>query len=245
MSVLAIVETVLLAIALVYIVALLRSHADILRRLAALEDGVGAPGRPRTTPRVDGNGQRAAGEISGTTLAGDAVTLSFGPASPITLLAFLTSGCASCAPLWASLGDARQVEQLAQRVVIVTHDTTRESPARLLRLAPAGVETVMAATAWEDYAVPASPHFVLTDGAGGILGRGSALTWPQLVTMVHDAVADAEAGAGADADGVGGEPARTTAERAARSERALARSGIGPGHPSLHPGETHRHHEDR
>jgi hypothetical protein len=246
-SVLTIVETVLLAIALVYIVALLRSHADILRRLAALEDGAGAPGRPRPAPRVDGSGQQTAGEISGTTLAGDAVTLSFGPGSPITLLAFLTSGCASCAPLWASLGDAGQVEQLAQRVVIVTHDTTRESPARLRRLAPAGVESVMATTAWEDYAVPASPHFVLTDGAGGILGRGSALTWPQLVTMVHDALADADADAdaGADADGADGEPARTTAERAARSERALARSGIGPGHPSLHPSETHRHHEDR
>lgn len=243
MRVLTIVETVLLVIALVYIVALLRSHADILRRLAALEDGAGGPGRPRPGPRIDGSEQRTAGEISGTTLAGDAVTLSFGPGSPITLLAFLTSGCDSCAPLWASLGDAGQLEQLAQRVVIVTHDTTRESPARLRRLAPARVETVMAATAWEDYAVPASPHFVLTDGAGGILGRGSALTWPQLVTMVHDALADADADA--DAGGAGGGPARTTAERAARSERALTRSGIGPGHPSLHPGETHGHHEDR
>jgi len=90
----------------------------------------------------------------------------------------------------------------------------------------------MATAAWEDYAVPASPHFVLTDGAGGILGRGSALSWSQLVTMLEDARADgAAAGAGLRAPA-----ARTTAERAARSERALAGSGIGPGHPSLYPG---------
>ena len=88
----------------------------------------------------------------------------------------------------------------------------------------------MASAAWEDYAVPASPHFVLTDGAGGILGRGSALSWSQLLDMVGDARADA--------DGVGGAPVRTTAERAARSEQMLARSGIGPGHPSLYPSAT-------
>ena len=249
MSALTIIETVLLVVALIYIVALLRSHADILRRLSVLEDGSGAAGRPRPALPIYESESRIAAEISGITLAGDAVTLSLGPGSPITLLAFLTSGCASCAPLWASLGEAGAAAQLAQRVVIVTHDATRESPARLRQLAPAAVETVMAATAWEDYAVPASPHFVLTDGAGGILGRGSSVTWSQLVTMVHDALADAADNAAPDADGVGagdGTPARSTAERAARSERSLARSGIGPGHPSLYPSEPRRPpHGDR
>ena len=56
---------------------------------------------------------------------------------------------------------------------------------------------------------------MLTDGAGGILGRGSALSWSQLETMVADARADARGAA---------DPARTTA--AAR--RAVGgRAGLG------------------
>ena len=69
---------------------------------------------------------------------------------------------------------------------------------------------------------------MLTDGHGGISGRGSAPGWPQLLAMVGEArgdLRDATAGS-----------ARTTAERAERAERVLARSGIGPGHPSLYPG---------
>jgi hypothetical protein len=228
--VLTVIIAVLLAIALVYIVALLRSHADILRRLAALEERAvaGAPGAPADAPAppVGGGEVTSAGPINGTTLQGDSVTLSFGPGSPVTLIAFLTSGCTSCAPLWAGLHEARDLGALAQRVMVVTHDPTRESPTRLERLAPGGTEVIMSSAAWADYAVPGSPHFVLTDGAGGILGRGSALSWSQLETMVADARADARravAGAG------------NTAERAQRSESALASAGIGPGHASLYP----------
>jgi hypothetical protein len=238
-----VVIAALLVVALVYIVALLRSHADILRRLAALEDRAAAggpaaapgalhvhtpdaPGPSNGVPAVGGGEVTTATPISGTTLPGDSVTLSFGPGSPVTLLAFLTSGCASCAPLWAGLHEARDVGTLAQRVAVVTHDAMRESPTRLERLAPAGTEVIMSSAAWADYAVPGSPHFVLTDGAGGILGRGSALSWSQLETMVADARADAQHA---------GDPARTTAQRAERSEGALASAGIGPGHPSLYP----------
>jgi hypothetical protein len=147
----------------------------------------------------------------------------------VTLLAFLTSGCASCGPLWAGLHDAPDLGALAQRVAVVTHDPMRESPTRLERLAPAGTDVIMSSAAWADYAVPGSPHFVLTDGAGGILGRGSALSWSQLETMVADARADARRAA---------DPARTTAARAQRSEGTLASAGIGPGHPSLYPSAT-------
>ena len=228
MMVLTIVIAVLLVVALVYIVALLRSHADILRRLAALEEARGsgaAPPAPRPAP-VGGEEVLTAGPITGTTPAGDTVTLSLGPGSPVTLLAFLTSGCASCAPLWAGLRDAPELASLAERVAVITYDPARESPTRLERLAPAAPEVIMSSAAWADYGVPGSPHFVLTDGAGGILGRGSALSWEQLETMVRDARADARRAA---------DPARTTVERAERSERALASSGIGPGHPSLYP----------
>jgi hypothetical protein len=228
MLVLTIVIAVLLVIALVYIVALLRSHADILRRLNALEEARPAGGpAPGPGPAPIGGGEvLTAGPISGRTLRGDSVTLSLGPGSPVTLLAFLTSGCASCAPVWDGLRDAPDLAGLADRVAVITHDGTRESPTRLERLAPGAPEVIMSSAAWADYAVPGSPHFVLTDGAGGILGRGSALSWQQLETMVKDARADARRVA---------DPARTTLERVERSEQALASSGIGRGHPSLYP----------
>jgi hypothetical protein len=232
MVVVTIIIAALLAVALVYIVALLRSHADILRRLAILEEGA-ATGRPAPPPPAEHRAEMmAAAPIAGTTPAGDSVTLAFGAGSPVTLLAFLTSGCASCAPLWEGLRHAPALSSLAERVAVITHDATRESPTRLERLAPSAspgevrAEVVMSSGAWTDYAVPASPHFVLTDGLGGILGRGSALSWEQLETMVADARADAQRTR---------EPARTTAERAERSERALASAGITPGHPSLYP----------
>ena len=230
MLVLTIVIAVLLVIALVYIAALLRSHADILRRLTALEEarGGGAPAPAPGPAQIGGHEALTAGPISGTTLRGDSVMLSLGPGSPVTLLAFLTSGCASCAPLWDGLRDAPDLAGLADRVAVITHDATRESPTRLERLAPGAPEVIMSSAAWADYAVPGSPHFVLTDGGGGILGRGSALSWGQLETMVQDARADARRA---------GDAARTTAERAERSEQALASAGIGPGHPSLYPSD--------
>jgi hypothetical protein len=234
-----IVIAILLVVALVYIVALLRSHADILRRLAALEQaGAGGHSAPPAPPLPSPGGdaaQLSAAPLAGTTPQGDSVTLAFGPGSPVTLLAFLTSGCASCAPLWEGLRDAPRLDSLAERVAVITHDPTRESPTRLERLvAPSSAgapraEVIMSSAAWADYAVPGSPHFVLTDGGGGILGRGSALSWGQLETMVADARADAQPAHAT------GEPGRTTAERAERSERALASAGITPGHPSLQP----------
>lgn len=236
MSLLSMVETALLVIAIVYIVALLRSHADILRRLAVLE--AGGVARPQAASGPGGEGKVGGGDvvtaeaITGTTLDGDSVALSFGAGSPVTLLVFLTSGCTSCAPLWAGLREARELESVADRVVVVTHDSQRESPARVRRLAPAGPEVVMSTRAWEGYAVPASPHFVLTDGRGGIRGRGSALSWSQLETMVDEARDDAASATLA--------PVRTTEQRAARSERTLARAGIGPGHPSLFPNTAER-----
>jgi hypothetical protein len=230
MIALTIVETVLLVVAVVYIVALLRSHADILRRLAVLEDGhpltAAAPGRSSASAEANQQVDTAAA-ITGQTPDGDAVTLSFAPGSPSTLLAFLTSGCSSCAPLWEGLRDPAQRAGLADRLVVVTHGGSRESPARLARLAPEDVEVVMASRAWEDYAVPASPHFVLTGGDGGILGRGSARSWEGLRTMVDDARTDSAAA-----------PARSTAERALRSELTLAHSGIAAGHPSLYPSRS-------
>jgi hypothetical protein len=224
------VETVLLVVLVVLVAGLLRSHAEILRRL---EEGAAAPG-PATGPvpspapgpvlesaapaRVAG---APAATISGPTPDGDALAIDFGghPGMP-TLLAFLTSGCTTCAGFWETLGEPRLA---GVQTVIVAHGEQRERPAKLRRLAPAGVPVVMSSQAWRDYGVPASPYFVLVDGS--VRGEGAATSWTALSSLVSDAIEDQR-------------EARNGTARADTVDRTLAGAGIGPGHPSLYPGRA-------
>ncbi len=121
------VETVLLVLLVVLVAALLRSHAAILRRLGPDDgadrgaDGLGVPAQPRSAIRPDA----PAPELAGVTPAGDAVKLSFAGASAgPTLLAFLSTGCTSCAGFFDTLGDRRALPGM--RRVIVTRGADRE-----------------------------------------------------------------------------------------------------------------------
>ena len=127
------VETVLLVLLVVLVAALLRSHAEILRRLgpqgAAGPEPAVAPAPVPAHARTD----IEAPEIAGATPTGDAIKLSFGPTP--TLLAFLSSGCTSCASFWDTLGDGRLPAGL--ETVIVTglsgagRSTVRGQPASI------------------------------------------------------------------------------------------------------------------
>jgi hypothetical protein len=173
------VETVLLVLLVVLVAALLRSHAEILRRLGP--EGESAVPEPPTTIRID----TAAPELAGVTPTGDAVKLAF-RGTP-TLLAFLSSGCTSCVQFWEKLGDSRPAPDL--RPVIVTRGSDREQVAKLCRLAPDGVPVVMSSQAWQDYGVPGTPYFVLVED-GAIQGEGVATTWSALSSLVGDAIED-------------------------------------------------------
>jgi hypothetical protein len=213
------VETVLLVVVLVLVAGLLRSHAEILRRLGPAGEGAAldvAP--PSAAPARAAPGEQPATALAGPTPAGDAITLDFAAAGEPTLLAFLTSGCSTCAGFWETLGEPRLPPGV--RVVIVTHGAERERPAALRRLAPAGIAVVMSSQAWKDYRVPGAPYFVLVDEA--IRGEGSATSWPAVGSLVSDAIED-QRGSGGSA-------------RAAAAEHKLAAAGIGPDHPSLYPG---------
>jgi hypothetical protein len=215
-------ETVLLLILLVLVAGLLRSQAEILRRLGTTGLGttgpqaaggeavsVSAPARAPGAP---------AAPLAGPTPAGDAITLDFSAAGgEPTLLAFLTSGCGTCAGFWATLGESRLPPGV--RTVVVTHGAERERPNRLRSLAPEDVPVIMSSQAWQDYAVPGAPYFVLVDGA--IRGEGAATTWTALGSLVSDAIEDQrESGGQARVDDV---------------DRKLAAGGIGPEHASLYP----------
>ena len=212
-------ETVLLVLLLVLVAGLLRSNAEILRRLGPpgedgqTDDALPAPAAPERLPGAP------APPLAGPTPAGDAIQLDFGATggSP-TLLAFLTSGCTTCAGFWDTLAQTQLPDGV--RTVVVAHGAERERPARLRKLAPPGIPVVMSSQAWLDYHVPGAPYFVLVDGS--IRGEGAAASWPALSSLVGDAIEDVRQSGG---------PAR-----AHRVDRTLERAGIGPDHPSLYPG---------
>jgi hypothetical protein len=216
------VETLLLAVLVVLVAGLLRSHAEILRRLGPARDGEPSIQPPPDRPR---NGaELAAPALSGTTPAGDPVALAFdGASSRPTLLAFLSSGCSTCAGFGEKLAEPRLSDDV--QTVIVTRGSERERPAKLRSLAPAGIPVVMSSQAWEDYRAPGAPYFVLVDGA--VLGEGVATTWQALASLVSDAIADMP-----DAHDNGGAGVTRVRDIDAR----LAAAGIGPDHPSLYPG---------
>jgi hypothetical protein len=236
------VETVLLVLLVVLVAGLLRSHAEILRRLGPedatsatepQEAPVGTP-HPIAPPRRTA-APRAAPVLSGTTPAGDAVTLAFeGGAGMLTLLAFLTTGCSTCAGFWATLAEPRLPAGV--QTVIVTRGSDRERPARVRELAPPEIPVIMSSAAWSDFGVPGAPYFVLVERS--VLGEGVATTWQALASLVADAVQDEREGAvGPAASG----RAPAGARRAQRIDDTLAAGGIGPGHPSLYPaGEAPR-----
>jgi hypothetical protein len=219
------VETVLLVLLVVLVAALLRSHAEILRRLgpedaserAGVPEPPRAPGVPEP-PRAPGvpeppPGERTpatAPELAGATPTGDAIKLAF-DGTP-TLLAFLSSGCTSCGRFWETLGERRLPAGL--ETVIVTRGRDRENVPKLRKLAPAAVPVLMSSEAWTDYDVPGTPYFVLVED-GAIRGEGVATTWDALASLVGDAI---------DELGI---------------DERLAAAGIGPEHPSLFPGGRH------
>jgi hypothetical protein len=242
------VETVVLAVVVLFVVALLRSHAEILRRFDAIENQASQPGvsaqslsplslsaeslsaQSLSAQSLSAQSLSAAGpvvgDLVGETLAGDAVKLALGAGAPPTLLAFLSSGCTACGPLWSALRGGARIP-LGTRLVIVTKGPERESVTRLSELAPAEHELVMSTATWDELSVPATPHVVLVDGdSGRIAGRGTGVSWEQIVTLVEQANGDSSRHAAR---------ARSSSARAARAEEALAAAEIAAGHPSLYP----------
>ena len=178
--------------------------------------------------------RRPAPALHGVTPSGDAVGLDFAQGTgTLTLLAFLTTGCSTCAGFWDTLAEPRLPAGV--ETVIVAHGAERERVSRVAALAPEGVPVVMSSQAWLDYEVPGAPYFVLAERA--ILGEGVASTWPALASLVSDAIEEErEAPAPRPAPAGAGGRARAGAARARGIDDTLAAGGIGPEHPSLYPG---------
>ena len=243
MTALVVAETVVLGLVLLLLAGLLRSHAELLRRLDELgrtsagatgtgpargrRDGVPpAPDRPAGAPAVD---------VVGETLDGDAVKVAVAAGGRDTLLAFLSSSCLTCQGFWDSLRRERRGDVPGDpRVVVVTKDRTHESPSRLRGLVPEDVPVVMSSAAWDAYAVPVSPYFVYVDGLRkAVEGEGAAERWDQIVSLLRDAREDRAASGGVVRPGEPA-PGGGSRPRALRADVELEAADIGPGHPSLY-----------
>jgi hypothetical protein len=142
------------------------------------------------------------------------------------MLAFLSSGCATCATFWGRLTAGADAELEPFRVVVVTMDPTRESDSALRQLRPAHLPVIMSAEAWGAYDVPGSPYFVAIE-AGVVRGEGTASTWDQLLSLVNQAADDHTLPALTRRS--------TTRQREERADAELAAAGILPGDPRLYP----------
>jgi len=190
-------------------VSLLRSHAELLRRLPAPDEdehhahGAALPiQREPTLPTDLPTPRRKASEahdVVGTTLDGDHVVVSAASGSD-TLFAFLSSGCLTCQGFWDGLRpDVRKPLPGDARVVVVVKDPAFESPSKLARLAPADIPVVQSSAAWDDFEVRMSPYFCFVDGMSGeVRSEGAAMSWDQVSSLLTDALFDEEASRAVD-----------------------------------------------
>lgn len=253
MTALVIILTLVVLLLALLVAGLLRSHAEVLRALHELgvsldpDEGDLAGGTNtaidlRTRPGVAAPRATVGGptDVVGQTPDGGLAKVGVTGSEGLTLLAFLSSGCLTCAGFWDAFADPQQrhVDGLDAELVIVAKGPEAESEASIRAMAPKGVRTVMSSDAWLDYEVPVSPYFILV-GDSRIIGEGAASTWKQVANLLKQAVADAgiaqeRSGRRASAKGVG----RSGPQREADTDEELRRAGIRPGDPSLYPLES-------
>ncbi|HEX4018044.1 MAG TPA: hypothetical protein VHX15_15020 [Frankiaceae bacterium] len=253
MTGLVIAEAVAIALLGLLVAGLLRSHAEILRALHELR--VGSPAHAHDAPaaassakvvsELDFPGVREGiapprsidvtddatrvTDISGITPWDESVAAGVSGDEGSSLIAFLSTGCGTCANFWDELNQpagARLPEQT--RLVVVTKGEDEESISALRRIAPQNASVIMSSQAWADYQVPGSPYFLLIEG-GRVTGEGSGSTWQQVRALLGQASDDNEVRRSRRA------PALNGRDRADRIDAELAAAGIMPGHPSLYP----------
>ncbi|MGP8006294.1 MAG: hypothetical protein ACLP2J_04600 [Acidimicrobiales bacterium] len=195
----------------VLVAGLLRSHADILKALHDLGAGVGDPagehlhqGTADRSPTGATSGPLTIGpqlpaerdsssapDVAGVTPEGDARAIPVGDGDRFTLLAFLSSGCSTCANFWTAFAAPERLGLPdGVRLVVVTKGPELEIAAEVR--GRARVPVVMSTEAWGDYEVPGSPFFVLVDGRSGRrIGEGVASHFPQVADLVRRAQVDA------------------------------------------------------
>jgi hypothetical protein len=208
-------DTFVLALIVLLVAGVLRSHAEIIRTLHAAEhDRETDTGTPRigSEPTLT-----TGGDVVGVSPDQEKVRIPVGGSMRPTLLAFLTSGCLTCHGFWHVLGQGPSLPR-GGKAVIVTKGPSEEAVSKGKELSPTGVPVVMSSEAWSSYGVPGAPYFVWVDSDGVIKGVGTGTSWESIEKLLEDSLDEAD------------EVNRTREEEYGQ----LAAAGIYPGHPSLH-----------
>jgi hypothetical protein len=224
-----VIEAAAIALLGLLMAGLLRSHAEILRRLHELNNtavGIEASHPPEMPTRVDGT---PAADLVGETPVGEVAAIAVTDVKHNTLLAFLSSNCSTCAAFWAAMRGRQELGLPPDtRLVVVTKSAAEESLSQIQRLTDDALTVIMSTEAWTDYGIPGSPYFILVDGRSGqVVGEGSASRWSDVRDLMMQAIDDARAlqERGSKTD---------QADRHERIEAELRAAGIGPGHPALY-----------
>lgn len=239
--------TVAVALLGLLVAGLLRGHAEVLRTLHQMGvnlDPSAPPGAqpqgpvpvaaPVTRPTPARPDAAEVVDLSGTTPNGDAVSLAVSGVRHDTLIAFLTSGCATCRGFWDAFRDGRIDVPGGARMVAVTRGPDAESPGAVGALAGA-TPVVMSTDLWEHYDIPYAPYFVYVSGpAGRVMGEGVAAGWGEVKALVANAVADGTTTPRPARRGLH-ERSRADKERDDEVDRRLRAAGIEPGDPRLYP----------
>jgi len=194
-TVLVVLETAVLAVLVVLVSGLLRSHATILRRLHEL--GVDTAERPRPRPELPGPTagrlvSLPAPDVSGVGVDGSALVIRVSEVEHDTLLVFLSSGCSTCGAFWEAMADPDLALPRGTRLVVVAQGADREHVARLAELAPRHLPMALSTQAWQGYAVPGAPYAVMVDGASGrVAAEGTAPTFGEVLALLGRPVDDA------------------------------------------------------
>ena len=248
MTVVVVVEGIVIAVLALLVVGLLRSHAEILKRLhelgAGMDAGAPAAGSPRpgrdfqVMPQMPSPPDReefgGSADLSGLGAGGaETMTVRVNGVEHDTIVAFLSSGCITCQNFWDAFRKPKKLGLPAgTRLVVVTKGPDGESTSAVAELAPAGIPTVMASEAFTDYDVPGAPYFVHVHGpTGRVRGEGTGPDWDQVFSLLSQASGDAELAATLAGSKVAKPGA--DAERESRIDRELYEAGVAPGDPSL------------
>jgi hypothetical protein len=248
-----VVEAVAIVLLGVLVVGLLRSHAEILKALHELGAGLDpdaddarAGGRlsRAASASLGAGGQQAGGavdedahDVGGALVDGSVAAIAVNGVPHDTVLAFLSTSCATCQPFWEEFRAGVALPENSRLVVVVQDE---EPSKRVRKLAGDDLLVIASNEAWEEYGVPGSPHFAYVDGPSGkVTGEGTGETWEQVAALIDQASggrprrgSSAQPGANVPLLDPSDDP--THRDNPTRIDHELLASGIGPGHPSLY-----------
>lgn len=176
MTVLVVAEAVVIVLLGILVIGLLRRNSEILREMQDAAE---------RAPEPWGTGT-AARDIAGMGLNGKVVGIRVRDGNRPTLLAFMSTTCATCNHFWRRFGEDEALATLGDtRLIIVTYGSDREQPANVAEVAPAAIPLVMSSIAWQTYAISGSPYFVMISGETGLItAKDSASNWDGLLDLI-------------------------------------------------------------